>query len=403
MKKRLFCLLLVLAMAISILPMFAAAGTADTTESTEAEEPKTATVTIKVKLGTKTLYTYKVTVGDKPVKLKHDKYMTYKDKVYKYSVYTVSGKKTHNVTIPAYDGTSAWTKKWANTISVVYTNHKHSYKPGYNRIYHWSICDCGDTTNEVRHVDPLKDPDKVCSCGYAFSSNAELTTLWFANMQLSPQFQKETTEYIGQVHTYLDVTSTTITARPFDALAKIQLPEDLEIREGANKFEILVTAEDKTTTKTYTVIAVKPVKVEDTLIGTDGTAITATLKTRVKQQTASAEVTEAVAAKLLELALKDGAKTVCFAPEFSKWSVKQTEITLSAELLKAIDEQTEADVTVRTPYDSTLTIPHSELAALVKDHTTVTLRVGKDNTFAIAADGADIAPSALITLTVPQA
>lgn len=435
MKKmnRILCLLLAMVLLASLLPVFTFAETTDQSEETTAptetsapqteetpptttppaptqaptdppeEEPKTTTVTIKVVVGNKILYKYKVTVGNKPVTLHNDKYITHKKKVYKYSVYKVSGKKTHTVTIPAYDGTAAWTKKWGQTISVIYTNHKHKYKPGYNRIYHWSICDCGDTTNEVRHVDPATDSDKTCTCGYTFSSNADLTTLWFANMQLSPQFSKEVTEYIGEVHTYQDVTETSISAHSFDALAKIQLPEKLEIQEGANKFEILVTAEDKTTTKTYTVIAVKPVKVEDIFVGTDGTTVSATLKPPVKQQIASAEVSKAVSDKMLEFALKDKAKAICFVSEFSKWGVKQTELTLSADLLKAIAEQTEADLVVKTTYESTLTIPHSEIAALVDGDKALTICITKDNTFLLSVDGKVLPSSSLITLTVPEA
>jgi len=400
--KRIICLLLALMLTLSMVPIFAAAS--DATEETKAEEkPTTYTVKVTVKVGTKTLYTYDVKVGDKPVTLHDKEYISIKDTYYKYSVYKVSGKKTHLVTIPAYDGTPTWEKKWGKTIEVYYTTHKHSYKPGYNRIYHWSICACGKTTNEVRHVDPAKDADKICTCGYEFNNNAEITTLWFANMQLSPRFTKDVTEYIGEVVTYMDVTSTSITAKPFDALATTELPEDLTIRDGANKFELLVTAEDKTTTKTYTVIAVKPVKVEDALIGTDMTTVSAKLKTKILNQTASTSVSEAVFAKMLELLAADGAKQIAFRPDFSKWGPKQTELTLTGDLLKTIAQETEADLLLQTPYESTLTIPHSELAALAENCESLVLRVGKDNTFGIEKNGEETVPSDMIILTIPEA
>lgn len=410
--KRIICLLLALVLSLSMLPLFAAASetteaaaeasTEATTAETEPEAPKSYTVTVKVVVGTKTLYTYNVKVSDKPVTLKNDLYIEYNEKYYKYSVYKVSGKKTHLVKIPAYDGTAAWEKKWGNTITVVYTTHKHSYKPGYNRIYHWSICACGKTTNEVRHVDPATDADKICSCGYVFNNNAQITTLWFADMNLSPRFTKDITEYTAEVVTWKDVTTTSITAKSFDALAKIELPEDLTIKEGANKFEILVTAEDKTTTQTYTVIAVKPAKVENTLIGTDMTTVSAKLKVILRNQTANTSVSDAVSAKILELVAADKAKQIALCPDYSKWGPAKTEITLTAAQLKSFAEQTEADLLVKTPYDVTLTIPHSELAALAEGHETVILRLAKDGTFAILADGEEITAPATAAVTMPE-
>ena len=97
--KRILSLLLVLALFLSLVPMFASADEAqEATESTEATTetqppaPQTYTVKVKVMVGTKTLYTYDVKVGDKPVTLKADTYISIKDAYYKYSVFKVSGK-----------------------------------------------------------------------------------------------------------------------------------------------------------------------------------------------------------------------------------------------------------------------------------------------------------------------
>lgn len=404
MKKRtrLFCLLLALVLLVSLLPLNALADSTGTEET----KPAKGTVTVKVVVGKTTLYTYKVEVGDEPVKLRDDKYIKHKEKYYEFSYYTVSGKKVdpNRVTIAAYDteNPDAWQKKWGETIKVIYKAHRHDYKFSYGRIYHWSICECGDTTNEVRHVDPAKDADKVCTCGYRFSDNADLTTLWLSGMVLSPKFSKETTDYTGQVHTYLDVTATDITANPFDALAKVDLPENLEIHEGANTFEITVTAEDKTTTKTYTVIAVKPVKVDNTFISASGTSVSAALKTTVKRQVATAVLSDAVTEKMLELAAADGSGTIALAPEFSKWSVKQAEIPLSPAFLKAIAEKTKADLVVTTPYGSTLTIPNAELTALAEGQEAITLRINRDNTFEFLTMGEPLTASREITLTTPE-
>lgn len=417
--KRIICLLLVFVLALSLFPVFALASETPTEAVTEAPpestaapetpttaptepEVKTYTVKVKVMVGTKTLYTYNVKVGDKPVTLKDKVYLEYKDKYYKYSVYKVSGKKTHIVKIPAYDGTTAWEKKWGNTISVVYTTHKHSYKPGYNRIYHWSICDCGKTTNEIRHVDPATDADKICTCGYKFNNNAQITTLWFTDMNLSPRFSKDIYEYTAETVTWKDVTQTAINAKTFDALAKIQLPEDLTVKDGANKFEILVTAEDKTTTQVYTIIAIKPVKVDNILIGTDMTTVSADLKVRIRNQCANAALTDAAAAKMVEIAAADTAQQLALCPDFSQWGPPKTEITLTGTQLKVFAEQSTADLLVKTPWENTLIIPHAELAALAEGHETVILRVNKDATFAILADGEELAPPATVSVTQPE-
>lgn len=411
--KRMFCLLLALVLSLSMLPLFTAAS--ETTEATEATEattetepaaPKTATVKVKVMVGTKTLYTYEVKVGDKPVTLKDKMYLEFKDKYYKYSVYMVQGKKTHTATIPAYDGTAAWEKKWVkNTSAVVvkYTVHNHKYKPGYNRIYHWSICACGKTTNEVRHVDPATDADKICTCGYVFNNNAQITTLWFNDMNLSPRFSKDIYEYTAETVTWKDVTETSITVKTFDARATFQLPEDLTIREGANKFEILVTAEDKTTTQVYTILAVKPVTVDNVRIGTDMTTVSADLKVSIRNQCANASVTDAVVAKMLELAAADGAKQLALCPDFSQWGPPKTEITLTADQLKAIVGQSEADLLVTTPWEEiTLTIPHAELTALPEGWEALILRVNKDGTFAVLADGTELTLPTASTAPIPE-
>lgn len=408
--KRIISLLLALVMSLSLLPLFASASetteaiqeATEITEATEPEAPKTYTVKVKVMVGTKTLYTYDVKVGDKDVTLKNDLYMEYKDKYYKYSVYKVSGKKTHTVKIPAYDGTKTWEKKWGNTIQVVYTTHKHKYKPGYNRIYHWSICACGKTTNEVRHVDPATDIDKICTCGYEFNDNAQITTLWFADMNISPRFTKDIYEYTAETVTWKDVTSTSITAKPFDALAKIELPEDLTIREGANKFEIKVTAEDRTTTQIYTVMVMKPAKVENTLITTDMTTVSAKLKVTLRNQCANAAVTDAVCTKFVAMAALDKAPYIALCPEFSKWGPPKTEITVTGAQLKSIADQSEADLQVKTPWEVTLTIPHAELAALADGHETLIFRVAKDGTFAILADGEALAVPNATTADISQ-
>ena len=57
--------------------------------------------------------------------------------------------------------------------------------------------------------------------------------------------------------TYKDIKEIKISTNTFDSEATVELPEDLTLKEGENKFEIKVTAENKKVTKVYTVIVTK--------------------------------------------------------------------------------------------------------------------------------------------------
>ena len=181
------------------------------------------------------------------------------------------------------------------------------------------------------------------------------------------------------------------------------LPENKEIHDGYNKYEIHVTAEDKTTTKVYTVIAVKPTKVEQSLIGFDGSAVSTTMKAPAKKKIATATPSDAVLAKTLEIAIEEKAPAIALVPEFSKWSTDQVEILLPASFLKDMTEKTEASLMVKTPYESTLTIPREQVLSLAESDSGATLCVRKDNTFDIFTAGEPITAFEKITLTVPEA
>lgn len=400
LTKRILCFLLVLVTLLSLVPMFAAAEQTqeeskeetkeevkeETKAEEEEEEEEKITIKVKIVSGSKTLKTINVEVGSsKGLTLKSDQYLKHNKKVYEFSHYLRAGKKYDTIKIPAYDGTAKWKKTWNNTISIVYKVHTHKYFPGFSRLYHWDICECGDTTKEVRHVDPATDSDKICTCGYHFSDNADIVTLWMENMNLTPRFNKDTTEYIGEVYTYKDVSSTSFSVSTFDALATLSLPTNTEIHEGANKFEFVVTAEDKKTTKTYTVIAVKPVKVENTLIGSDGTTVYTEIKAKVTRQVAALTIADAVGEKMAELAVADQCKAITFRPKFSKWSTKQVDLTFSSALLKSMGETAKADLVIETPFGSTLTIPAGELAAIADNGDPITVTVAKDSTFRLTA------------------
>lgn len=107
------------------------------------------------------------------------------------------------------------------------------------------------------HVDPKDAKDDYCTCGYHFSDNADLVTLWINGCPPIKNFNKNTTEYKLNAYTYKDVKQIKISSRTFDSEATVELPEDLTLKEGSNTFEIKVVAQNQKVTKTYTVTITK--------------------------------------------------------------------------------------------------------------------------------------------------
>lgn len=129
---------------------------------------------------------------------------------------------------------------------------KHTLYVAYNTKYHWKECACGAKFNVEHHVDPTKTTDDTCECGYHFSDNADLVTLWVKGCPVIPDFDKEKTDYTLTAYTYKDVKSVKISTRTFDSQATVELPEDLTLKTGTNTFPVKVTAENQKVTKTYT-------------------------------------------------------------------------------------------------------------------------------------------------------
>ena len=138
---------------------------------------------------------------------------------------------------------------------------QHEYNGyGFNTKYHWLQCACGCRISEELHVDPKEATDDYCICGYHFSSNADLVTLWVQGCPEIKNFDKKKTEYTLDAYTYKDVKEIKIATRTFDSEATVELPEDLTLKEGENKFEVKVTAENQKVTKVYTIIINKEAK-----------------------------------------------------------------------------------------------------------------------------------------------
>lgn len=85
-----------------------------------------------------------------------------------------------------------------------------------------------------------------------YSTNNYLKNLTIDNQTLSPTFNKETTNYTVSLDS--DITSIKITAPVEDATAKVTGAGTINVEEGENKLNIVVTSE-KGTTRTYTILA----------------------------------------------------------------------------------------------------------------------------------------------------
>ena len=383
---RLLALLLVALMVLSLVPLatFAAEEPAPNEEGVEVESeavPAPFTVTLSAVCYTKSDRKTQVGIAgteslthNEPLTISGEtfgNYITFNKKIYEFVGVFFEGKYHSSVTVN-YD----------IALEAVYVPHTHSYYQKHDRVTHWLQCRCGSKIQNQLHVDPATDDDSICTCGYKFSDNADLVTLWLRNMVLSPRFNKGVTEYTGQIHTYKDVTSTEVRYRTFDAKATVEVSGGTEINDGLNVFEITVTAEDRKTTKTYTVFASKPVKVDRVVItssgSTDGNLFThGAPKATLKRGTASLTLSGNVAKALAEQAELNGSKQIIVEPTFSKWSTKIFTISFAAEDLKAISEGCDADLVVRT-FMADVVIPHAEIAALAEAGETFTVRLDKE-------------------------
>ena len=131
---------------------------------------------------------------------------------------------------------------------------------GWNSEYHWIQYACGCRFNVESHVDPKTAEDDYCTCGYHFSDNADLVTLWVNGCPPIKKFNKNITEYKLTAYTYKDVKEIKIATNTYHSQATVELPEDLTLKEGENKFEVKVTAENQKNTKVYTLIITKEAK-----------------------------------------------------------------------------------------------------------------------------------------------
>ena len=371
--KKMFCLMLALVMTLSMIPL---------TASAEGPGFGSATVTVTVYYAKDFTTTFDVTVGSENVTLGPGDYVKSGNQYYEFQKYSNGGS---YITIPAYDGTTKWHNNW-DKIAMYYVRHSHNYKHQYNRMNHWQVCACGHTTAKHPHQDPATLKEKICSCGYKFSDNCDLSVLWLQNMNLSERYDMKKTDYTAILNTWADVTETAIRYQTYDAKATVQLPEDLTVNaEGFTTFEIVVTAEDKSTTQTYTVTAVRPVTVEGCTVLSDGMTVSTKVPSTTARRVATAEVSETLLTELAAIAKKDNCAAIVLEPDFNFWHNETLNVLIPSASLK----DTKADLTLTTLF-GTVTIPNAELTKLMENTGVLTITTLKADGFQIAQDGKEV-------------
>ena len=149
-------------------------------------------------------------------------------------------------------------EKKEDPVVYIHDPNVHTFSGyGFDTKYHWLECACGCKISMERHVDPKSTTDDVCTCGYKFSDNADLSVLWIDGAFPINNFNKDVTEYEVKAHTYKEFKEAKISTFTYDSEATVEYPKDLTLKAGKNVFEIKVTAENQKVTKTYTVTVVK--------------------------------------------------------------------------------------------------------------------------------------------------
>jgi len=316
---KLIAALLTLVMLMSILPVTALADTNEGIGVPGEAAPAKTEVTVSAvcynsnrtaRIGT---YSTKE-LSAKSITIDYEtfgKYIKYNGRTYEF--YTVKYNSKGHGSVVLADGK-------AHEVTVMYVPHTHKYTPRHDRIYHWDGCSCGKKLNVERHVNPATDDDSICTCGYQFSDNADLVTLWLSNMVLDTRFKPEITEYNAEIYTYKKVSSTQIKVRTFDALATVEKPTNLTVQDGLNVYQVTVTAEDCKTTKTYTVYAYRPVTVDGMDISTvrieDEVASILAPKATSRKCIATYTLSETVAKAMAEQSKLNEGTQVILQPSF---------------------------------------------------------------------------------------
>lgn len=148
-----------------------------------------------------------------------------------------------------------------------------------------------------------------------------------------------------------------------------------------------------------------PVRTDTAAAGDTGTAAETMAEPAagISGTTATAQVSEAIAREIIKQATENDSRTVIIAPDV-RGNVSRTEVSIPADTLKSIGEQTEAVLTVSTPVAS-VSIENGGLGSLAGAGGMITVaaeRQGNAVLLSVLADGQRLeAVSGGVTLVVP--
>lgn len=251
MKKLLklsVCFLLLLSVMSAFIGLSAsAASTAISFSSATVKPGDNVTVTVRVN-GDEDIYGVDIS-------------MTYNNSVLKYvSGAAVNSGNTVKIVESPSGGKSA-------SYNVVFSALKEgsaafSVSAEYSGMTHTKTVTASKTLTVKKPAVTSQKPTSSKTTTTKPSTNANLSALTITGGTLTPEFNKNTTEYTVTVEN--SVATTEITATAADKNAKIEGAGALNLEVGDNEKNIVVTAADKKTTKTYK-LKIRRATVEETL------------------------------------------------------------------------------------------------------------------------------------------
>lgn len=135
------------------------------------------------------------------------------------------------------------------TIATIVFGVKPNAKAGSTNLTLTSSDITKISGNEIDKDDVTNTSSMITIA--ALGSDATLSSLKIPNTTLSPKFDKNVTEYEANIK---DITEVTINATATDSNAKIMISDNYKnLAKGENTIKISVTAENGTTTKSYTI------------------------------------------------------------------------------------------------------------------------------------------------------
>lgn len=244
---------LVLLFSVCVIPMGvnAASGSISVTGPSTAVEGNKVTVTVKISAS-------KGKLGSWQMDLNYDK---------SYLKLVSASSEGGGSTMVNYTSSGTKSKSYTFTFEARKTGTTKVSVSSYE-AYDFDTMDEMSLTSSSKTIRIMTQSELEAT----YSSNASLSSLGVTGYELTPKFDKSTLEYNVEVDN--DITTATITGKKADDKASVSGLGSVELSEGNNRFEVMVTAQ-KGNTQTYVVNIYRKEKnpINVTLDGTDYSVI----------------------------------------------------------------------------------------------------------------------------------